>query len=257
MKQVFAIMLVAVSFTACKKEKINSPEPTPPSATEKKLTKMVSNYSNGSSEFENYTYDEQGRLSGTKNDTYTESFDYKFPTQLIVTQRKISTNELYATKECTMDAAGRIVTIVFKNTAGTEIYRYDYTYNAEGYIVVEKGSKPGNPNEYRSEYNIINGNIISAKRYFDNVLTENSEYKFDDSKLNKSQLSYTGYWYSPTLFGKQNKNLITEYKNFSLAGALKWHSQTDYELNNEGYPLKYTRKYVLQGSSETTTLTFE
>lgn len=253
MKQVLSIMLLAFTFTACKKEKTN----TPGLVTQKKLTRLVSNFNDGSIESEAYTYDAQGRLSSTKTDTYTESFEYKSSTQLTVTRKKISTNELQQIKECTLDAAGRVVTIITKSAAGAEIYRYDYTYNADGYIVVEKGSKPSNPNEFRFEYNVVNGNVVSAKAYFDNVLTENSEYKVDASNLNKSQLSYAGQWYSNTLFGKPNKNLIIEYKNFSLAGALKWHSQTSYELNNEGYPVKYTRKYVLQGSTETATFRFE
>jgi hypothetical protein len=257
MKQVFVVMLVAFIFTACKKEKGITPEPIPPVATEKKLIKMQSNYSNGSAESENYSYDAQGRLSTTLNDSYREAFDYKSATQIIVTARKVSNNELISTKECTLDAAGRIVTIIMKSSAGAEIYRYDYTYNAEGYLVLEKGSKPGNPNEFRFEYNVVNGNIISAKGYFDNVLSENSDYKVDGAKLNKSQMSYSGYWYSNTLFGKPNKNLIVEYKNFNTAGTLKWHSQTNYELNSDGYPVKYTKSYPLTGFIENTTLTFE
>lgn len=254
MKQLFTAAAALLIFTACKKEKTETPAPT---VNTKKLTKWFSTYNDGTIETDTYGYDNTGRLNSITSDTYTETFEYASVVKLVVTERKRSTNELYQTKECTLDALGRITTIIFKSNTGVETYRYDYTYNADGYMINEKAGTPSNPNNSSIEYTYLNGNIVSASRFSSGVLNRTIQYIIDDTKENNGNSSYFGYWPSVTLFGKPTKNLTKEVVVKNLAGAITWRSQSTYELNAEKYPVKVVRNFTVSGTVENATLTFE
>jgi hypothetical protein len=256
MNQLLTAVAALLLFTACKKENTATETPAP-TASSKKLTKWLSTYGDGSTETDTYGYDNAGRLNSTTSDNYTETFDYVSATKLMVTAKKKSTGELYQTKECTLDVQGRITNIIFKSNTGVEIYRYDYTYNADGYMIKEKGGSPSNPNNSMSEYTYLNGNIVSASVYSNGVINRTTQYIIDDSKENNGNINYFGYWPSVTLFGKPTKNLSKEVVVKNLAGAITWRSQSTYELNAEKYPVKMVRSFTVSGTVENATLTFE
>jgi hypothetical protein len=245
MKKILFVLSTALFFASCKKDSSVTPDPAP--GVSKKLMKATYVYNNDAPESTTYTYDVQGRISVIKQEDYTETFDYISATSLMVTQRKNADNSLKQTKECTINEMGYITKIVFKNPAAFHTYTYEYTYNAEGYMVKVKGSNPTNSSFYETEFTIIDGNMVSSKAYFDGVLTYNREYTVDPTRVNKGTYDYENYWDGTTMFGKKQKNLLKECKIFNMSGALTWHTKINYEVDADGYPIKITTDYILDG----------
>ena len=48
------------------------------------------------------------------------------------------------------------------------------------------------------------------------------------------------------------KNLLTEFKSFDPNNVLDWHSKTTYQLDGDGYPVKYTTDYIHENTKSTT-----
>jgi hypothetical protein len=178
------------------------------------------------------------------------------PSSLVTTERKNSDNSLNQTKECEINANGYITKMIFKNAAGAVIYTYDYTYDADGYLTKQKGTYASGITD-ETVYTIAGGNVVSAKIYYDNILNSSNEYTYDNTKLNKTTLGHTGYWQSYNLFGKRPKNLFAEVKVFNASGTVTYHSQTIYDMDADGYPVKETVNYLLNGKQSVTTYTYQ
>ncbi|MBL7703038.1 MAG: hypothetical protein JNM14_12370 [Ferruginibacter sp.] len=237
MKKLIPVLALAVLFTACKKETVAPVNP--PANSEKNLVKSQWIPNTGTPETEEYTYDNTGRVTRISyiiDDTY-EVFEYPGNALVKSTNRAISNDFLINTTEAQMDAAGRIVSSVTKDRLGNETGRTEYTYNAEGYLVTQKGISPAFGYSY--EFNIVNGVLVSSKYYNGNgVLQTTTEFTTDLSKPNKGQSLHGGRWLVKKLFGNVCKGLITESKTFNTAGTLTWHVKTTWETDAEGYPVK-------------------
>ena len=252
MKKLFLILSVAAAFTSCKKDSTVTP---PPSVT-KNLVKATYVFDMDPPKIDEYTYDGQRRITVHKQDTRTSTFNYVSAISLVVTVRNNTDNSLYRTNECTLNDNGYITKLIIKDAAGALIFTYDYTYNADGYITKVKGTYPsGNILEF--DYTIVNGNVVSARNYTGGVLSYSGEYTYDNSKINKTPGGHAGSWQSHYLFGKRLKNLIVEYKSFNPAGTLTWHTQTSYVMDADGYPVKETTFYVLQGKQAVDTFIYQ
>lgn len=240
MKQLFFFLSTIVLLASCKKDNVENP-----ANMEKNLIKATYVWDGGTPEVDEYTYDVKGRLSVQKDDTRTYTFNYVSATSLIVTERNTSDNSLKQTQECILNDKGYITKMVFKNPAGAITYNYNYFYNADGYVTRLEGF--GSGGGYEIDYTIVNGNLVSTIHYNDGILNRTGEYTYDNSKLNKTAAGYSGYWQSNKLFGKGTKNLLSEYKSKSPAGAITWHTQYAYEMDAAGYPAKLTTSNILTG----------
>ena len=139
---------------------------------------------------------------------------------------------------------------------GTITFAYDYIYNADGYTTSQKGTY-ANGSTYEIVYIITNGNVVSSKLYYDNVLSSNNEFTYDNTKVNKTHFGIGCYWNVPNLFGKSSKNMMVESKNYNTSGTLTWHTQSTYDMDGDGYPVKQTTNYILQGKQGVNTFTYQ
>ncbi len=255
MKRVFIALTAVIVMASCKKESVTSVINTTPTGT-KKLAKTIDVYDNGIPEANTYTYDAQGRIAVIKEESRTYTFNFVSATTLLATEKKNLDNSLSQTYECTLNDKGYITKMLFKNPSGAVIYSYDYTYNADGNITSQKGTSPSGSN-YETVYVLANGNLVSSKLYYDNVLSQNREHTYDINKINKAGIGYSFYWNVPNLFGKGSKNMLVEYKSFNTSNTLVWHAQFTYNMDADGYIVKQNTNYVMQGKQGVITYTFE
>jgi hypothetical protein len=257
MKKVIIALIAIVAMASCKKENVTTVEtPTPVPTVTKNLLKNVWVINNGTPETSIYTYNAQGKITELKEDTRTTTFNFVSATSLLTTELKNADNSVANTKECTLNDKGYLTKMVIKNPAGAVTLTYEYTYNTDGYMTNQKGTY-ANGSTLEFVYLITNGNMVSSKLYYDNILSNNTEYIYDNTKINKTQFGIGGYWNVPNLFGKSEKNIITESKTFNSSGTLTWHTQSTYEFDVDGYPTKQTVNYLLTGKQGVNTFTYQ
>jgi hypothetical protein len=259
MKKLIIALTAIVTMASCKKENVTTaaaPDPTPIPGVTKTLVKTSYVYDNGAPDAQYYTYDAEGRIATIKDDTRTTTFNFISAASLVATERKNSDNSIISTKECTINEKGFVTKIINKSPGGALILTYDYTYTADGYVSATKITfASGSTTE--DVYTIADGNVVASKRYYDNVLSSNSEYSYDNTKVNKTRMSLQSYWNVPGLFGKSSKNMWIEYKTINTSSTIIWHSQSTYEFDADGYPTKQTVNYVLQGKQGVDTFTYQ
>ena len=246
-----ACMLLTIS---CKKEQ-NATDIVPITPVlSKKMTKTASVYSDGTQESQTFSYDAKDRLTTYADDDDISTFDYTTPNKLFVTRVKkgaTTTNLLY---DCDLDDKGRITKMITKYPNGQKAGENQYVYNADGYVIRNKGIFP--TYSFQFDFEIVGGNVISSKRYDADVLVSTTQYTYNTSKINTLSWRHTGYWSGP-LFGEKSKNLWTEYKITKLDGTVSWHVKADYESDAQGYIVKSHLDYPLTGFKETTTYSYE
>lgn len=250
MKNLFFVLGTVVLLASCKKDSAVNPTAT------KNLVKATYVWDNQTPEIDEYTYDTKGRIATHKDDSRTETFNYVSPALLVVTRKNNADNSLNRTYECTLNDKGLMTKMLMKDPAGVVTYTYNYTYNADGYMIRLEGIQPVGTG-YEVDYTIVNGNVVSSTNYNGGVLNRTGQYIYDNSKINKASGSHGGYWPSSTLFGKASKNLLSEYKSISPAGALTWHTQYNYVLDANGYPVKLTTTNVLEGKQGVDTFIYQ
>lgn len=253
MKKIYFFLTVVIAFASCKKDSSIKPD-----TVTKKLAKIVSVYNNGTPETETYSYDAQGRFTQIVYDNMTEYFVYNSATSFTVTERKNSDNSLLYTLECTQDASGHVTKILFKDAGGTPTGSYEYTYNADGYIIQQKYNALGNnPWDFVKEFFFTNGNVTSYKKYDNGILVSTGDYTYDLNKLNKNPWNYSGNWPSATWFGKGSKNLYTGIKVKDTGNTVIWQLDLAWQLDADDYPTSSTSNYPLTSTQGTDTYTYE
>jgi Domain of unknown function (DUF4595) with porin-like fold len=258
MKKLLIVLSAATVFASCKKEDAIMPltTVTPTSTVTKKLTKNVYVYDTDAPQTAAYTYDAQGRVSVYKQQNSTTTFNYVSASLMIATDRSNTDNSVMGIRDCELNAMGYVTKILVKNLAGEITYTYQYTYNTDGYMTSRKGTYPNGSN-HEIVYVISGGNAVSSKLYYENILDSHSEYTFDNTKFNKSDFTHGSYWYSHGLFGKRSKNLMSEIKTHNASGTLTWHALVTFEMDADGYPVKQTSVFPLQGKQAVDTYTYE
>lgn len=235
---------IIIAVASCSKEKTGNPT-APARQGNKKLVKTTYVYNNGSPEYQSFSYDGENRLSSYSNNNYSYNFTYTSSSLINVTRKK--NNSIDQHIECSLNSNGVITKMLYKDLAGTVTCIQEYEYNSDGYLIKEKGSYPGSYS-YEESFIIENGNAISSKLYYDGILYNTRSYYYDMAKLNKTPFSHAGKWASDYLFGKPSKNIHTEYKDYDKNGVLAWHSRHSYVLDADGFIIKHTTDYVLQGT---------
>jgi hypothetical protein len=256
MKKVIITLTAIIAMASCKKENV-TPAINPTPVVTKSLVKISSVFENGTPKTQTYTYDTQGRIATSRDDSRNSIFNFVSASSLVVTVKNNTDNSLHRTYECTLNDKGYVTKIVLKNAAGAIIYNYDYTYNAEGYIIRQIGTFGNGNSDYEFEFTIVNGNATTLKCSYGGVFNYRTEYTYDNSKLNKTAFGHAGFWHSYTLFGMRTKNLVVENKSFDPAGTLTWHEQSTYDMDADAYPVKQTTVNVLSGKQGVDTYTYQ
>jgi Domain of unknown function (DUF4595) with porin-like fold len=252
-KLLFSIFAVA-AMASCKKEKIS--DPANPVVT-KNIAKVNYVYDNGTPETDEFTFGTDGKIASIKSNDRTHTFNFISAASLEVTERVNTSNAIIAIRYCELNEKGYITKMVVKNAAGTISGTYNYMYNAEGYQTGNKLTYP-NGDTWEDVHTYADGNIISVKTYKNNVLNDYTDLTYDNTKANKTRVTnYAEYWDVPGLFGKGAKHMRSELKRYNASGTLTFHIQFTHELDADGYPVKQTNNYVLQGKQGIFTYTFK
>ena len=249
-------LTIVMGMASCSKGNTltSAPATQPPVIATKKVSQITYSYNGEASENERMTYDTQGRLATYTEDDRTSSFTYTSVTKLEVTRRKKSDNSIDRIYDCTMNSHGAITEMLFKENNVIN-YDYQFEYNSDGYLTKIKGINPGYT--YEEYFEIVDGNVVSSKLYYDGVQSANRQYLHDNTKLNKTFFSTWSYWPSATLFGKPSKYHLKEFKNFNMSNTLSWHTKYMIETDPQGYPAKITTDFILQGTKGVTNYSFQ
>lgn len=251
MKNLFIALTAIIALASCKKENVSNP-----AAVSKTLSKTSYVYNGNTPETAEFTFGTNGKIATIKENDRTNTFNFLSATSLEVTERDNSNNSILKTRHCVLNDKGFVTQMVFKNASGTITGTFDYTYNAEGYLTGKQFTDP-NGEVWKYVYTYADGNLISDTTYQNNVLTNYSIITYDNTKANKTRLNFgVSYWDVQGLFGKETKHLISEMKRYNGSGTLTFHIQNTYELDADGYPLKETKKFVLQGTLGVKNYTF-
>ncbi|MBL7814152.1 MAG: hypothetical protein JNL70_04025 [Saprospiraceae bacterium] len=238
---------------SCKKDNTIAPvDPTQP--TTKKIAKMESNYSDGSTEYNAYNYDTQGRLTSYEDDDDVTTFDYSTPNKVLATRKKRTTQVANQFYECDLNDKGLVQKNVIKLADGRIYGEYRYTYDDAGYIKTEEGIFLDY--SFKNEYDIVNGNLTNYRVYRNNVLDRTTTYKYDKTVKNTLGWRGAGYWNS-SVFGKELKNAATETITTDTNGKITWHIKLSYETDAQGYITKFERNYPQTGFWEKTTVNYQ
>ena len=259
MKKLFIALVAIATFASCKKETLDTLVPVV--AQEPVFSKNVktSSYSyNGSvPEIENFSFDAQGRIISYKKEypgsIRIQTFDYATAGKIFSTYT--NNGIVTTTYECSVNNQGYITANIIKNAAGALVYTYNYTYDANGYMVKSASTNAAGITDH-VEYKIEGGNLIERKLYYNGVLSNTGKYTYDLTKYNCFKYSYGANW-AGVGFGKSSKNLISNYQETNASGTVTWNINYNYQLNASGYA--ETRNYTesIHNYSGVETYTFQ
>ena len=198
---------------------------------------------------------EPPRAYNNRTKTFTKAtINYLHYYYVFENVRKKSDNSIDRIYDCTMNSHGAITEMLFKENNVIN-YNYQFEYNSDGYLTKIKGINPGYT--YEEYFEIVDGNVASSKLYYDGVQSSNRQYFPDNTKPNKTFFSTWTYWPSATLFGKPSKYHLKEFKDFNMSNTLTWHSKYMIETDAQGYPVKITTDFILQGTKGVTNYSFQ
>ncbi|AMQ00141.1 hypothetical protein AY601_3270 [Pedobacter cryoconitis] len=184
-----------------------------------------------------YTYDSKARVVTAK---YGDSLNlYSYSTDQIILKKANGATTTYK-----LDAGGRIV----KETYSDNISIKDYTYNPEGYLIMEVLKK--GETYLKTEYLYTAGNLKSKLQNGEQVLSiaykdELSQKNFIDEGINALPLFYYGIL--RPYFGKASKNL----PDYTVLG-LSYYQNYAYKKDDKGNIINvdYLTKYSFGYNSD-------
>lgn len=190
-----ALLVLAITFNACKETDNEEPLLTNPSM----LLKSATQYQDGRvTNTTTYEYDNSGRITKISyNASFYEKYLYVSDTMLLVQSYNNEFN--YATDTLILDNKGLVVADNHKTT---------FEYNIDGYLV--KSTTMSSPVTI-SNYEVWDGNIL-GRTYSQYDLDEDSVIQFVytnqylTTATNTIGLENTGR----PFYGKQNKNLVSK-----------------------------------------------
>jgi hypothetical protein len=253
MKLLAAALIILIAAASCSKSKNELPQPVPQPLEQSKEKKLISAnyiYENDPTEIMELTYDAQGRLSLYNDGDHKYFFSFDAGSKLNVTRKNVSDGQTDQILECDLNEKGAITKMIYKRTDNTVFYMYEYSYDANGYLLKQKGSNMGStPYSYEIEYTVVNGNPVSSKLSYDGVLSSNTVLTYDEKILNKAPFSASYMWPSDKLFGKPIKNILIGAKTFNTSNVLTWETKNTYMFDANNYPVKVTTTDILKGEA--------
>lgn len=250
---IVSLVLFVVLMASCKKENAVVPvNPVQPSL--KKMIKMESSYSNGTTEFNINNYDEQARIISYESTNDITTFDYSTPNKVLATRKERATQKTNLLYECDLNDKGLVQKVAIKYPDGKPLGEYRYIYNNAGYVVIQEGDFI--TYNFKNEYEIVDGNIISSKKYDNNVLSSTTNYTIDKTVNNTFGWRSGAYW-SSALFGKELKNVTSESITTNTSGNITWHVKNSFVSNAQGNITGLNRNYPLTGFWEKTIVSYQ
>ena len=241
------ILLAAVIFvTACEKEKMIAPQPAP--ETPRQLVKM--SYPGIPTGVNNFKYDAKGRLIEQGADFPVAIFDYtnNIFSAMIFDHTKYQYDKWSNGK---IDNAGRIIQfdgLYTPKNGPAKDRKYTFTYNADGYVVKQTFTEPATNYESVDIFTYSNNNLIAIHSSVNGQPAYRIEYDYYDNLPNKLSLDLNhdilGH-VTDGLTGKRSKNLVKTRKIFSTQNVNTLHVEYQFQLDSQGYPLKYKSLSVL------------
>jgi hypothetical protein len=254
LKKLFPVLTVIMLLTSCSKKKDDTPAPQ--ATLSKNLVKYTNAYESYPLEVTTITYDAGGKMKTFTDDNDIYIFDYSNPSMLMATRKNANDGAVNMLFECPLNSNGTISKIQLKNpVTGSVDYTYEYSYNAEGYLVGLKGYN--NTSSFESIIVVVNGNRVSAKHFTNGTLSQNHQFTPDLTLEVKGATGSRGYWPSKTWFGKALKNHIKELKTFKVDGTLYWHEKHKNTVDANGYLVKAEIEYPLDNTKAVRQYTFE
>ena len=148
-----------------------------------------------------YTYDEAERLAGVTNGSVTAAYGYDANGNRSYVQYNNGLRESY-----TYNKANLLTSLVNKNSAGSVLSQYDYTYQLDG-NQLSKTDANGKVTSYT--YDDL-GRLVSESESVSGAVTQTYTYAYDD-RSNRTGLTATGAdAYTTSYTYDLNNRLLTE-----------------------------------------------
>ena len=126
-------------------------------------------------------------------------------------------------------------------------YKYVITYDVNGYISTLVNTNLNTNTVSKDEFVFLDGNMIKDINTVNGQPNYREEYTYYDNLPNKLSFDYlreVGSFFTDGLTGKRSKNLRKTMQNFDAQNVKNIDYSYTYDLDAQGYPLKYRLKNV-------------
>ncbi|MEO6613867.1 MAG: DUF4595 domain-containing protein [Chitinophagaceae bacterium] len=242
------LVLASLFFASCKKENtVGNP------VVEPKAKQLVSiEFSNAAGNPLNFLYDAKGRVSSSGNSYFSLQYDYSGNVFHSI-YTSLTTNSVFELKNGMMDAQGRLLDAdaVSKEPGQPEsYYKYHFTYDAEGHLLQFSNTSLTTGGVSQDDNTWSNGDLITTVNTYNGQPQYRLDYTYYDSlpnKLNLAILPQVLQFYTDGITGKRSAHLLKTETNFKEPQHTKKTEYFyDYDLDEQGYPVKYRMKSLMQ-----------
>lgn len=257
MKKIITVVLCSsLVLMSCKKEKTSIAPVT--QAGFKKVKEMAVYYNGTLDRNDVYSYDAEGRISSVSTLKNVQLFEYPSKNELKVTAKNKATGEIIWKKTAKLNSKGAITEMEKRNPAGIVMETWNYSYDANGYMVSYKYITPLYNNDVREHFfEFGNGNVVAAKSYLNGIQQQNYTHEYDLNELNSIPSTPDSYWISETLHGTPNKNPRKTYKSTKVSdGTMMLHTVYTRKVNSGGSSIEDDIAYPLTGATGNIKYTF-
>jgi hypothetical protein len=175
-------------------------------------------------------------------------FEYQ-PSKMIVDGISKSLNKSTGKREYILDASGRTIEVISRQSNGSVNSNMYIEYDAAGYLSKAKTVYADNEiSEIR--LTTSGGNVVREDAYANDVFKDRTDYFYDPSIKNKGHNSMALLtWGIKGLYGKDYANECNGYKRYTAAGALTTEMNATIVTDADGYTVKKTFVYPLTNQS--------
>jgi hypothetical protein len=253
MKRIIPFMTAALALASCHKEHL----PAAPVESAKKLIEMVDQETPSVST--KFTYDTQGRMIGLEDGDIMASLQFNGANTALLVIFDKATHSNTSNGHLTLDGLGRATQLEMDYTikpSGNDTIYFKYEYNTDGYLSRVTTSYKNSPQVSEETMEYANGNLTKENLYADGKLGEYILFTYS-SLEDKTGLNTNFSFYTNSLAGKRNKNLVAKSVIYDGAGNKQFENQYDSELDPDGYLAKRTSHYVNTGFVEHQTYKYD
>ena len=251
-KTLAAAMIIFIFAASCKKENVQDPV-APATVVQKKIVEEK-NLTTG--DFKKYSYDAQGRVSKVESGTNSWTVVYQ-SNMIIVHKKRLSNNTSLGTEEYTIDALGKMISAVWRSTAGVITYRYEYEYDPAGYMIRMKETYD-NGEYYEDFVTNPSGNPVTVKNYYNGTLNDVTDYYYNaDVKSKGLGTILIGTYGISGFAGKEPQRELSEFKRYNPSGNLSYHKVCTFTTDAAKNILSFKATYPLTGQEHNIQLTYQ
>ena len=245
-KLVVLLFAGTIAFSSCKKEAPVITGQSQPAQPEKRLKQASQLNADGSTEFDYFMYDAEGKLKEWRTQSFLFLFDYHTAGKLFVSKTNIQSGTIEMKYDCGLNSKGLVTKVEVKYPDGTLYGTYAYFYNADDYVT-GYAYVPVSGSGFSVQYTLINGNITGHKQTnAASGKTYTATYSYLDGTRNTHNYTHAGY-FPGNLFGKTSRNLIAVYHVKNEDGSTSFRADHTYELDGSGFLKKERIDYPMNG----------